>query len=102
INPKFFAGLSPDLQAVVSDAARTAVLAGRGLSRIIDASDKGLPTLAKRMEVYVPSVSEMKQFRDVTMPAAKKFMSDKYKKDGEVWVDQFYGAIDKAEKELAK
>ncbi|MFA6508113.1 MAG: DctP family TRAP transporter solute-binding subunit, partial [Treponemataceae bacterium] len=43
INPKFFAGLSPDLQAVVSDAARTAVLAGRGLSRIIDASDKGLP-----------------------------------------------------------
>ena len=100
INPKFYYGLPADLQAVVTDASRTAVLAGRGLSRIIDASDKGLPTLATKMEVYVPSAGEMKQFRDVTMPAARKFMSDKYKKDGEAWVDQFYSAIDQAEKEL--
>ena len=102
VNPKFYSGLSSELQAVVSDAARTAILAGRGLSRIIDASDKGLPTLATKMEVYVPNTAEMKQFRDVTMPAAKKFMADKYKKDGEVWVDQFYAAIETAEKELGE
>ncbi len=102
INPKFYSGLSPELQAVVSDAARTAIMAGRGLSRIIDASDKGLPTLATKMQVYVPNAGEMRQFRDATMPAAKKFMADKYKKEGETWVDAFYGAIDKAEKELGQ
>ncbi len=102
MNQRFYSTLSPELQGVVSDAARTAILAGRGLSRIIDASDKGLPTLAAKMEVYVPNASEMKQFRDATMPAAKKFMSDKYKKDGEMWVDKFYDAIETAEKELAR
>ncbi|MHB0898641.1 MAG: TRAP transporter substrate-binding protein, partial [Spirochaetales bacterium] len=67
MNPKFYASLSPDLQNVVDDAARTAILAGRGLSRIIDGSDKGLPALAERMQVYVPSKAEMKQFRDVAI-----------------------------------
>ncbi|NLJ47136.1 MAG: DctP family TRAP transporter solute-binding subunit [Treponema sp.] len=101
INPKFYNDLPADLRAVVSDAARTGILAGRGLSRIIDASDKGLPTLAAKMEVYVPTTAEMKQFRDATMPAARKFMSEKYKQEGEKWVDQFYKAIEQAEKELA-
>jgi len=100
MNPKFYASLSPDLQNVVDDAARTAILAGRGLSRIIDGSDKGLPALAERMQVYVPSKAEMKQFRDVAIPAAKEFMIAQYKKDGELWVDKFFAAIDKAEKEL--
>jgi len=100
INPKFYSSLPADLQRVVDDASRTAILAGRGLSRIIDASDKGLPTLAARMEVYVPNTAEMKQFRDVTMPAAKAFMTDKYKAEGTQWVDRFYAAIDAAEKEL--
>ncbi len=100
MNPKFYQGLPADLQSVVDDAARTAILAGRGLSRIIDASDRGLPTLKARMEVYVPNTAEMKQFRDLTMPAAKAFMTDKYKADGTAWVDKFYSAIDQAEKEL--
>jgi len=100
MNPKFYASLSPDLQNVVDDAARTAILAGRGLSRIIDGSDKGLPALAEKMQVYVPSKAEMKQFRDVAIPAAKEFMIAQYKKDGELWVDKFFAAIDKAEKEL--
>jgi len=100
INPRFYSSLPADLQRVVDDASRTAILAGRGLSRIIDASDKGLPTLAARMEVYVPNTSEMRQFRDVTMPAAKAFMTDKYKAEGTQWVDRFYSAIEAAEKEL--
>lgn len=100
MNPKFYAGLSADLQNVVDDAARTAILAGRGLSRIIDGSDKGLPALAERMQVYVPSKAEMKQFRDVAVPAAREFMIAQYKKDGEAIVDKFFAAIEKAEAEL--
>ena len=100
INPKFYSGLSAELQNVIDDASRTALLAGRGLSRIIDGSDKGLPTLAEKMQVYVPTKAEMKQFREVAIPAAREFMSAQYKKEGEVLVDKFFAAIEKAEKEL--
>jgi tripartite ATP-independent transporter DctP family solute receptor len=101
INPKFYNDLPADLQAVVFDAARTAIVAGRGLSRIIDASDKGLPTLAARMEVYVPTASEMKQFRDLSIPAARDFIIANNKKDGQMWINKFFAAIAVAEKELA-
>ncbi len=100
MNPRFYAGLSPSLQNVVDDAARTAILAGRGLSRIIDSTDKGLPALAEKMQVYVPTRDEMKQFRDAAIPAAKEFMSTQYKKDGEMWVDKFFDAISQVEKDL--
>jgi tripartite ATP-independent transporter DctP family solute receptor len=100
INPKFYTGLSSDQKKVVDEAARTAILAGRGLSRIIDASAKGLPTLAAKMKVYVPNAAEMKKFRDAAIPAARAFMKDKYKADGDKWVNQFFAAIDKAEREL--
>lgn len=101
INPKFYNDLPADLQAVVADAARTAIVAGRGLSRIIDATDKGLPTLAAKMEVYVPTAAETKQFRDLSVPAARDFIVEKNPKDGKVWIDKFFGAIAQAEKELA-
>lgn len=100
INPKFYNSLSSEHKAVVDDAARTAIVAGRGLSRIIDSTDKGLPALAEKMQVYVPSKAEMKQFRDATIPAAREFMLAQYKDEGKFWVDKFFDAIDKAEKEL--
>lgn len=100
INPKFYNSLSSEHKAVVDDAARTAIVAGRGLSRIIDSTDKGLPALAEKMQVYVPSKAEMKQFRDATIPAAREFMLAQYKEEGKFWVDKFFEAIEKAEKEL--
>lgn len=100
MNPKFFYGLTDNQKIIVADAARVAILAGRGLSRIIDGSEKGLATLAATMQVYVPNKAEMKLFRDAAVPAAKDFMSRSYGKDGEIWVEKFFAAIDKAEKEL--
>ncbi|MCX7774915.1 MAG: DctP family TRAP transporter solute-binding subunit [Rectinemataceae bacterium] len=100
MNPKFYSDLSPELQNVIDDAARTAIVAGRGLSRIIDATDKGLPTLAEKMQVYVPTKAELKQFRDAAVPAALEFMTTQYKDEGKKWVEMFFSAIEKAEKEL--
>jgi len=101
VSPKFYNSLPADLQAVVADAARTAIVAGRGLSRIIDATDKGLPTLAAKMEVYVPTAAEAKQFRDLSVPAARDYIIEKNPKDGATWINKFFAAIDQAEKELA-
>lgn len=100
INPRFYASLPAELQRVVDEAARTAIQAGRGLSRIIDASDKGLPALQSRMEVYVPNAAEMRQFRDATIPAARAFMTERHKAEGTAWVDRFFAAIERAEREL--
>ncbi|MFQ3619778.1 MAG: TRAP transporter substrate-binding protein DctP, partial [Spirochaetales bacterium] len=95
----FFQSLPADLQKVVSDAAKEALLAGRGLSRIIDATDKGLPVLLSKMQVYTPTPVEMKAFRDKTIPAAKAFIEKQYGKEGVMWVDRFLAAIENAEKE---
>jgi tripartite ATP-independent transporter DctP family solute receptor len=100
MNAKFYNNLSPAHKAIVDDAARTAILAGRGLSRIIDSTDKGLPVLMSKMKVYVPSPDEMQQFKDATIPAATKFLENKYGKEGKMWIDKFLKAIADAEKEL--
>ncbi len=100
MNSRFYNKLSSSDKKIIDDAARTAILAGRGLSRIIDSTDKGLPVLLSKMNVYVPSASEMQQFKDATIPAAKKFLEKKYGKNGEIWVNKFLNAIDSAEKEL--
>lgn len=100
MSDKYYSTLSKDHQKIVTDAARTAILAGRGLSRIIDSSDKGLPVLLSKMDVYVPTARELKAFRDKAIPAARAFLVKKYKKDGEYWVDKFLKEIADAEKKL--
>lgn len=100
MNSKFYNSLSPVHKKIVDDAARTAVLAGRGLSRIIDSTDKGLPVLMSKMKVYVPSAQEMQQFKDATIPAATKFLEEKYGDEGKAWISKFLKAISDAEKEL--
>ena len=100
MNSKFYNSLSPIHKKIVDDAARTAVLAGRGLSRIIDSTDKGLPVLMSKMKVYVPSAQEMQQFKDATIPAATKFLEEKYGDEGKAWISKFLKAISDAEKEL--
>jgi tripartite ATP-independent transporter DctP family solute receptor len=100
INLEFYNSLSKELRIIVDDAAKTAILAGRGLSRIIDSTERGLPTLSKKMQVYVPSRAVIKQFQDIMVPAAQKFLLTQYKEEGRIWMDKFFAAIDKAEKEL--
>ena len=100
MNAKFYNNLSPANKKIIDDAARIAILAGRGLSRIIDSTDKGLPVLMSKMKVYVPTPAEMKQFKDATIPAATKFLQEKYGKEGKMWVDKFLKAIAEAEREL--
>jgi len=100
MNPRFYNGLSAAHKAIIDDASRTAVLAGRGLSRIIDSSDKGLPVLQENMDVYVPTASEMRQFRNQSIPAATEFLEDKYGREGKMWIEKFLDAIEDAERKL--
>lgn len=100
ISDRFYNGLTDEQRAVVDNAARVAILAGRGLSRIIDSTDKGLPTLAERMEIYTPTAAEMRAFRNATIPAAREFISDTYGAEGERWMDRLADAIEEAERKF--
>lgn len=99
ISDTFYQRLTPELRKVVDSAAKEALLAGRGLSRLIDSTEKGLPILQARMEVYTPTAAEMRSFREMTIPAAKAFIEKQFGRDGALWVDRFLAAIEQAEKD---
>jgi tripartite ATP-independent transporter DctP family solute receptor len=98
LNDKWYQGLTPGEKEVIMDAARTALTAGRGLNRILESSDKGLPVIAKRMQVYTPTPEELAQFRSLSIAGAKKIIGEKLGDEGKAWTEKFLNAIEAAEK----
>jgi hypothetical protein len=58
-----------------------AVVAGRGILRIIEASERSLPYLAKKMEVSSIPVCEMQEFASAPQSAVQKLISEKFSAD---------------------
>lgn len=97
-NKAAFDGLSAQEKEVVKSAARSAIIAGRGINRIIESSDRGLPALAQKMQVYAPTAAEIAKFRAVAQPAVKAQIAKSYGKEGEALMNEFLAAVDKAAK----
>ena len=98
INKDFWNSLTPAEQTVVTYAAKSAIVAGRGMGRAIEASDRGLSHLAKTMTIYTPTAAEKAAFRKLSQPAVRKVIIDKFGAEGKDMLDSFLGAIDKASK----
>jgi len=98
MNKGFFDSLSPAEKEVVKAAARSAIVACRGINRIIEASERGLPALAQKMQIYTPTKDEIAKFRALAQPAVREQISKSYGKDGEAMLKEFQTAIDKASK----
>ncbi len=98
INKDFYDGLTAEERAIVDWAARVAVDAGRGASRIIEASDKGLPHLAKKMKVNAVPAAELAKFRDASQPAVRKLIEEKFGAEGTAMLDAMQQAIADASK----
>ena len=96
INQKFYDSLSKEEQEVVNYAATSAIVAGRGISRIIEASDRGLPALAQKMEIYSPTPEEKAMFREAAVPAVKQYVIESLGKEGEEMLNAFLAAVDAA------
>ena len=94
INQKFYDSLTKQEQNVVDYAAKSAIVAGRGISRIIEASDRGLPALAKKMEVYTPTPAEKDMFREAAVPAVKQYVVESLGKEGEEMLKAFLDAVE--------
>jgi tripartite ATP-independent transporter DctP family solute receptor len=98
LTDKWYQSLTQAEKEIILDAAKTALMAGRGLNRIIESSDKGLPVIAKKMEVYTPTSEEISQFRKLSVAGAQKIISEKLGEEGKSWTDKFLKAIEAAEK----
>ncbi len=98
MNKSFYDGLTDDERYVVRYAAKAAADAGRGLSRIIEASDRGLPQLAKKMKINSISPAELKRFAAVSQPAVRKLIEEKFGAEGIDMLNALLAEIDKATK----
>jgi hypothetical protein len=80
------------------DAVKSAIAAGRGVGRAIEASDKGMDALGKEMQVNALTADQRTKFRDLTVPEVKKIIVEKHGAEGEAMMKAFLEAIDAASK----
>ena len=93
MNADFLNGLSADHKALVLWAADVATEAGRAMSRVIEASDRGLPRLAKKMEVNAVSPAEIAKFAAASQPAVRKLIEEKLGQEGKDMLDAMLASI---------
>jgi len=98
MNKDFYNSLSETEREIVDRAAREANVSGRGLNRIIEASDKGLPTLIKAgMEVNVLSPESLEEFRRIGREGMMEFIEKRFKGEGVELAEKYLKAIEEAE-----
>lgn len=97
MNGDFYNGLSAEHRAIVDWASEVATDAGRGVSRIIEASERGLPKLAEKMEVNAIKPAELKKFAEAAQPAVRKLIEEKFGAEGTDMLNAMMEAIDKAQ-----
>lgn len=101
MNDEFWNGLTDNEKDVINSSAITAIVAGRGLNRIIEGSDKGLPTIIdKGMKVNTPSPEAMEKFREMGKESAMSFIKENFGDKGLEIADLYLKAIDEAVAEI--
>ncbi len=98
MNKDFWNSLTDSEKEVVTYAARSAIVAGRGISRIIEASERGLPALSKDLEVYTLPDSERAKFQAAALPAVKEVIVNTFGAEGEDMMNAYLAAIENAGK----
>ena len=94
VNADFYNGLTDEERYVVDYAAQVAVDAGRGISRIIEASENGLPALAAAMEVNALGAEELAAFREAAQPAVTALIAERFGDEGTAMLDQMLAALE--------
>ncbi|MCB1755298.1 MAG: DctP family TRAP transporter solute-binding subunit [Gammaproteobacteria bacterium] len=98
MNMDFYNSLSDEEKSVIDYAAKAAVVAGRGISRIIEASGRGLPHLAQKMDVNSISAAERAKFAEVSQPAVENLISEKFGDEGVDMLKAMQASIEEAAK----
>ncbi|GMG84311.1 TRAP transporter substrate-binding protein [Paralimibaculum aggregatum] len=94
MNKEFYEGLSPEHRTLVNWASEVATEAGRSMSRVIEASERGLPALAAKMEVNVVPPAEQAKFAEAAQPAVRALIEEQYGAEGIAMLDALLASID--------
>jgi len=93
MNNDFWNSLTDSEKNVVAYAAQSAIVAGRGMGRVIEASDRGLAELSKNLKVNTLTAAEKEEFKKVAAPAVKKLIAEKFGPEGEALMNDFLEAV---------
>ncbi len=96
MNNAVYDSLTEDQQKVIHYAAQSCVSASRGLSRIIEASDRGLSGLAESMEITALSPEDRVKMREATVPAFETHISSELGEDAAELLSLFKSYVEKA------
>ena len=94
MNEEFYAGLEEEHRTLVDWASEVATEAGRSMSRIIEASDAGLPRLAESMEVNVLPPEELEKFAAAAQPAVRELIEEEYGEEGVAMLDALLESVE--------
>lgn len=94
MNADFYDSLSDADKTLINWASEVATEAGRSMSRVIEASDKGLPALAAKMEVNVVPPAEQAKFAEAAQPAVRALIEEQYGAEGIEMLDALLGSIE--------
>jgi tripartite ATP-independent transporter DctP family solute receptor len=97
VSTKFWDSLTAEEKKVVTSSAKSAIVAGRGIGRVIEASPKGMAALSKTMKVNSLTDEQKMAFRDKSMPEVTKIINQKFGAEGKEMMDAFLAAIKAAE-----
>lgn len=96
INQDFYDGLPEEHQRIIDWASEVAVDAGRAMSRIIEASDQGLPRLAESMEVNTITPEQREIFAALAQPAVRRVIEETYGEEGVALLEAMLSSIEEA------
>lgn len=96
MNADVYAGLSDEHREIIDWASEVATDAGRSMSRVIEASDDGLPRLSETMEVNVVSPEEQAKFAEAAQPAVRALIEEKFGADGTGMLDALMKSVDES------
>ncbi|CUK04108.1 Extracytoplasmic solute receptor protein YiaO [Ruegeria denitrificans] len=96
INRAFFEGLSEAEQATIRTAAENCVTASRGLSRIIESSDRGLAGLMDQIEVTALTDEQRSSMAAATQPAFESHVQENLDEKAAELLASFKAAVENA------
>ena len=96
ISDSFWNSLTADEQRVVNYAAKSCVTASRDISRIIEASDRGLAGLMDKIEVTALTAEDRQAFKEAAQPAVLAHVEAELGAEGVALLNQFQAAVEGA------
>lgn len=102
VNRAFYEGLTPEQQDVLHYAAQSCVTASRGISRAIEASDRGLAGMMDKIEVTALTPEQRKGMAAVAQPAFEAHVTENLDAKAQELLGLFKASVAEANAEAAE